>query len=81
MTKKKRSARREQALAAQRAKERQQLFRIGGIAAVVLVVLAGLVWLANRPKLAETTGPVGAVGAAWGPADAPIVIEEWADFN
>jgi len=82
MTKARRlSARRMQALEAQRRKERQQRFRNGGIAAAAIAVLGVLLWLANRPESVEGHIPVGADGAAWGPVDAPILVEEWSDFN
>jgi ferric-dicitrate binding protein FerR (iron transport regulator) len=82
MTKsRKRSARRQQALEAQRQKERRQRLRAGGIAALVIAVLGGLLWLANRPKTVESRVPFAADGTAWGPVGAPVLIEEWSDFN
>jgi hypothetical protein len=82
MTKgRRRSARRRQALDAQRRKERQQRLRVGGIAALAIAVLGGLLWLANRPKAVESKSPFGTDGTAWGPVDAPVLIEEWSDFN
>lgn len=72
------SARRQQALDEQLKKERQQRLRIGGIAAAVVVVLVGL-FLVSRSGAGGR--PVGADGTAWGPADAPVVIEEWSDFD
>jgi hypothetical protein len=82
MTKgRRRSARRQQALEAQRRKERQQRLRVGGIAALAIAVLGGLLWLANRPKAVASTIPFGADGTAWGPVDVPVLIEEWSDFN
>jgi hypothetical protein len=77
----KRSARRQQALEAQRQRERQQRLRVGGIAALAIAVLGGLLWLANRPETVESKIPFGADGTAWGPPDAPVLIEEWSDFN
>ena len=76
-----RSARRQRALAAQKQKERQQRLRYIGIGAIVVVVFGGLLWLANRPKSVDSDVPFGANGTAWGPEDAPVVIEEWSDFN
>lgn len=81
MTKRKLSPRRAEALAAQKAKERKQMLQFGGAAALVLIILAGLVWLGNRPKVVEVQVPEGADGMAWGPADAPVVIREFSDFN
>ena len=77
----KRSARRQRALAAQKQKERQRMFKILGALAAVVVVLGTLFWISNRPKLVESEIPFGADGTAWGPVDAPVVIEEWSDFN
>ena len=77
----KRSARRQRALAAQKQKERQQMFKFIGIAGSVALVLGALLWFANRPKSVEGDIPPGANGAAWGPVDAPVIIEEWSDFN
>lgn len=75
------SARRRQALEAQKRKERQQRLRISGIAGAAIVVLGVLLWLANRPKSVVSYVPPEADGTAWGPADAPVLIEEWSDFN
>ena len=78
---KKRSARRQQALAAQRQKERARMLRTAGVVATVALVLGVLFWVANRPKVVESHIPFGADGMAWGPADAPVLIEEWSDFT
>ncbi len=81
MTKRKLSARRAAALAAQKAKERKQIFQYGGMALLIVAVLAGLLWVSSRPKLVEVDIPEGADGMAWGPADAPVLIQEFSDFN
>ena len=81
MAKSKQMTRREQALAAQKDRERRQRLRIGGITVLVLAVLGGLFWLGNRPKSVELHIPVGADGIAWGPADAPVQIQVWSDYN
>ena len=57
------------------------MLRSVGIVALVVVVLGALYWLTNRPKTVESSIPFGADGTAWGPVDAPVVIEEWSDFN
>jgi len=77
----KRLTRKERALAAQRERQRKQRLRFGGIALAALVVLGGLFWLANRPQVPDREVSAGADGTAWGPADAPVLIEEWSDFN
>ena len=77
----KRSARRQRALAAQKQKERQQMFKFIGIAGAVALVLGALLWFGNRPKSVDGDIPMGADGTAWGPLDAPVLIEEWSDFN
>jgi len=81
MSGKKGLTRKERALAAQRERERKQRLRLGGIALAAIVVLGGLFWLANRPQVPGGEVVAGADGTAWGPADAPVVIEEWSDFN
>ncbi len=77
----KRSSRRQKALEAQRQKERRQLLRSLGIMGAAVIVLGVLYWFANRPKSVESDIPFGADGTAWGPVDAPVVIEEWSDFT
>ena len=76
----KRSARRQQALAAQK-KRAPAPAQNPGMVAVAVVVLGTLYWVANRPKTVESNVPYGANGTAWGPVDAPVTIEEWSDFN
>ncbi len=81
MTKRKRSNRQQQALAAQKARERKQRLQIGAIVTVVLAVLSVLLWAANRPRLVDGSQPAAPEGLAWGPVNAPVVIENWSDFN
>jgi hypothetical protein len=79
MTKKHRSRRKEEALAALKAKQKRRNLQIGGISILVLAFLGGLLWLTNR-----TTGEdllSDAVGKTWGPVDAPVQIQEWSDYN
>jgi ferric-dicitrate binding protein FerR (iron transport regulator) len=76
-----RQTRKERALAAQRERERKQRLRLGGIIFAVIALLGLLFWLGNRPKAVDVAAPTGADRTAWGPADAPVVIEEWSDFN
>lgn len=73
----KRSRRKQQALEAQLAVERRRRLRIGGLVALAVIVIGGLLWAANRPTAEAEDIPE----LAWGPADAPVVVEEWSDFN
>lgn len=77
----KRSRRKEEALAALKARERQRNLRYLGITVLSLVIFGGLIWITNRPKPVEEDLLADAVGKAWGPADAPVQIQEWSDFN
>jgi hypothetical protein len=77
----KRQTRKERALAAQRERERKQRLRFGGIVFVAIAVLGFFFWLGNRPTAVDVAAPTGADRTAWGRADAPVVIEEWSDFN
>lgn len=70
------SVRRQQALETQLRKERQQRVKILAIAVATVVVLFGLWSVSNLSGSGEDTEQ-----AAWGPADASVVIEEWSDFN
>lgn len=81
MSQAKGQTRKERALAAQRDRERKQRLRLGGIALAAITLLGMLLWIGNRPKAVSEDAPTGADRTAWGPADAPVVIEEWSDFN
>jgi hypothetical protein len=81
VSKSKHQTRKERALAAQREKERSQRLRYGGIVFAVIALLGTLFWLGNRPTAVDSESPAGADRTAWGPADAPVLIEEWSDFN
>ncbi len=72
------------------AKKRKQRRITAAIAAGALVVLTGIVFLARQVTsvsledviLPESlTLPANADGTAWGPVDAPVVIEEFSDFQ
>jgi hypothetical protein len=55
--------------------------RLGGISLATIVLLALFLWLGNRPTAVDGDIPAGADSTAWGPVDAPVLIEEWSDFN
>ncbi len=67
-----------------RAKEqRQRRIIYGSIALVVTAAFSFLIW-SNR-FIIEYPDPIhipeGANGMAWGPADAPVLIQEYSDFQ
>ena len=77
-----------------RAQERQQtLLILGVIAAIAVVLIGGAIVLTNQnsasstgtPMTADTVHPTPANAQAneraWGPADAPIKIEEYLDYQ
>jgi protein-disulfide isomerase len=71
-----------------REKERRQTLIILGIIAVIAVVLVGgAIILSNKPEtpVAASTAPLPptaeANARAWGPADAPIKVVEWLDYQ
>lgn len=66
--------------AQQEAAERKRRLQVSGLVLAAVIVFAALVWWANRPKVVESDLPAGADRTAWGPVDAPVVIEEWSDF-
>jgi cytoskeletal protein RodZ len=71
---------------AQTRKQKRQRRRLIGILGVVVVIggIVAVIWIDNRPlplTTVEANVPVGADGAAWGPVAAPVVIEEWSDFQ
>ncbi|MBX5491239.1 MAG: DsbA family protein [Chloroflexi bacterium] len=60
-------------------KLRPTSWTIGLAAAVAILLAAGLIWLSQRA--ATPPAPVLADGRTRGAPDAPVVIEEWADFQ
>ena len=81
------SARERRALREAQARRRRILYGLAAVAA--LLVVGWLIW-ANRPQpvspaevvTPETlANPPDAEGSAWGPADAPVLIEEFSDFQ
>jgi hypothetical protein len=79
-------ARRAEQLAQQK-KKRRMYYIFAGIGAVVIIALFAVIRQANAPsledvKLPETIeSPPDADGKNWGPEDAPVVIEEYSDFQ
>lgn len=73
---------------AQARKKRQRLIA-GSILVVVLAALAAIVVLARNANqispedvaLPDAPTPAASDGMAWGPADAPVLVEEYSDFQ
>ncbi len=69
-----------------RATQQGILWVLGGIAVLAVLLVAGIVWL-NRPEPVQVVvpedlkPPPNADGKAWGPPDAPVVIQEYSDFQ
>ena len=70
------------------AQERRRRIIIGAIVVVVIAGLAALVIYRQQPTDPEDVAlpeslepPAEADGTAWGPADAPVLIEEFSDFQ
>ena len=78
---KRRSKRREQILAEQRARRRKQALTIGSISIGIILILGGLLWAANRPRQADSYITSVVREKAWGPQEAPVLVEEYSDFN
>lgn len=77
---------RRQAHQEQRRRRQQLLIGFGGLAVVVVVLL--FVWISAtglfEPELAlpeSLEPPPNADGKAWGPVNAPVLIEEFSDFQ
>lgn len=71
------------------ARQRRQRLLIGGLAlAAVLILVGAVVWVREMTSPAENmilpeslASPPNADGSAWGPADAPVLIQEYSDFQ
>jgi hypothetical protein len=82
-----------QSLRARRAAEvarqkRQRRMTYGLVAAAAVILVGIMTWVAlNPPRLEDVVlpdrlePPPGADGEAWGPADAPVLVEEFSDFQ
>jgi len=71
-------------------RQRRQRILIIGLVIGGLIIALGLGFMirqARTPEVADVilpdslAGPADADGKAWGPADAPVVIEEFSDFQ
>lgn len=79
-----RPSRRERIAQARKQKQRRLWLRVALIAIAAAVIVGVLIWPNNRPlplTTVEARVPAGADGTAWGPADAPVIIEEWSNFG
>jgi type VI protein secretion system component VasF len=79
-----RLSRREQMAQARRQKRRRRQLITALVAVAIVAAVAALIWLNNRPlalTTVEAAAPASADGAAWGPADAPVVVEDWSDYQ
>lgn len=71
---------------AEQKRRRTLMWTVGGVAVVALLVVLGVV-MANRSSQVAVTlpenlePPPNADGSAWGPPDAPVVIQEYSDFQ
>ncbi len=90
MTQKQSQSRRSRRAEYQNQKQRQRTLTIGFVLVGIIVVAGLLFWTrqistaaANRgivaPEVAQE--PANADGKSWGPADAPVLIEEYSDFQ
>lgn len=70
------------------AAQRRRRIIIGAVVVIVIAGLAALVIYRQQPADPEDVAlpeslepPPEADGSAWGPADAPVLIEEFSDFQ
>ncbi|MFQ5409934.1 MAG: hypothetical protein ACE5FI_16115 [Anaerolineales bacterium] len=74
--------------AARRAQERRRRRLAVGLSIIGALAVGGLLIWAGQPKPPEEVAlpeslqaPPGADGKAWGPPDAPVLVEEFSDFQ
>lgn len=83
------SSKRSRRVTYQQQRRRRRVLLIGLIigAVIVIVVLAFMIRQARAPKLEDVVlpdslePPPNADGKSWGPADAPVLFEEFSDFQ
>lgn len=71
-----------------RAEQQRQRILIAVVVIVVIAAVAGLIWL-RQPRVnpedvllpESLSSPPDAEGKAWGPPDAPVLVEEFSDFQ
>lgn len=83
-TREARPSRRERMARARKQKQRRRQLITALIVAAAVVVIAFLIWLNTRPLPLVTVAaeiPANADGAAWGPPNAPVVVQDWSDFG
>ncbi len=72
---------------ARQKKQRRRYYGIAAISAIFIFGLFALIRQLNAPSLNEVAlpeslqPPANADGKAWGPVDAPVLIEEYGDFQ
>lgn len=74
---------------AHRERQKRQRMLVAGIAVAALIIIAGLALWTRAANTADVDmvlpdsldGPAAADGTAWGPAEAPVLIEEFSDFQ
>jgi protein-disulfide isomerase len=87
MSKKTVQARREQ----QRAQQKKKRFLYAGIGIITLVIIGSLIFWVRQTQIAQAEAnfqlpnilinPALTDGKTWGPVDAPVVIQEFSDFQ
>ena len=71
------------------ARQKRQRLLIGILAVAAVVIVAGVVYWVRQSRSpansvilpASVAPPANADGSAWGPPDAPVLVEEFSDFQ
>jgi hypothetical protein len=67
--------------------QRRRYYVIGAVAVIVTIGLFAFIRQINAPSMEDVIIPdsihipANADGKAWGPVDAPVVVEEFSDFQ
>ena len=87
MSKKSGQARREQ----QQAQQKKKRILYAGFGVIAIVIIGGLIYWMQQTRMVQATAnfqapsilktPAITDGKTWGPADAPVVIQEFSDFQ